>query len=595
LEACWETLVDNWWGNNRSGYAPDGAWFHLIVDASACVDEEEFYDTILFDTSTWTEDSRLSDLSQLPYGEISFTANGERALVNFEFEATELRSFPGLELLQTFDTAVLEWPPPIARIAPDGEHFYLSFSTFGETRPGFWAVGVDSFLGWGVGGDGDAVFTPDGSVFALGGDSTDLWDPATATMLLSLPTSAQSAAASPLGSVAATASHGGNVELWTLDGATPIEPSSGTIGWLNPNWIIDGPRVAFRAFADPDSVFFIDPADGSVTYEFPALGGGDLLPDGRLAYAPLEFRPISPDPDDDLGWWEGPLMIRDPDDDSTEVLQDCVEYIGTNFLRGESAPGVPGEPVCPDGSPLFTTTVRVSRDGSLVAGMAVGGEVRIWDVETGDVVTTIDSGAEGGELRQFGDGWLMVDRPDADRAATLLVIDLASGDVFHAFPGSSFNGQVNQLSHDGSRLFLTGDDGRVLEYDTTAWSLVREWQGATSGSRGIAISPADSKLALSSGTEGLIAVWRIDGEEPELIESIPAAADRVSDIVWLGDDQLGAVLVPSMGRVLWQVIDLPSDVVVDKALDGLLRSFTATECATYRIDPCPTLDEMRSR
>ena len=43
------------------------------------------------------------------------------------------------------------------------------------------------------------------------------------------------------------------------------------------------------------------------------------------------------------------------------------------------------------------------------------------------------------------------------------------------------------------------------------------------------------------------------------------------------------------------VLDLSADVVVDKALAGLVRGLTDTECATYRIDPCPTLEDMRSR
>ncbi|MDH3247449.1 MAG: toll/interleukin-1 receptor domain-containing protein [Acidimicrobiia bacterium] len=592
LEACQTPVSETYWGSNQSGYSPSGAWFHLIVDTSECSELSDPEDTVLFDTSTWMEERRLGDLYGLRYGEISFTADETQALVNFEFDRTELRSFPDFELLDTFEFGFFGVAPPVARIAPDGRHFFLTYATFGENRPGFWSIDGESFLGWGDRYEGqsrDAVFTPDGSVLVMGGESTSLYDPATATLLSSLPTKGvQSATVSPLGSVAATASNGGDVELWRLVGATPIEPPSGNvIGWLNPNWIIDGPDVAFRAFGDAGPVVFIDPTSGAVERELPTWAA-DFLPDGRFVMAPQEERPVPVELQDDrVGLFEGPLMIRDFTDGSIDVLQDCVEYVGAHNVG-------PKEPaVCPDGTPLFTESVRVSRDGSRIAGMATGGgEIRIWDVGTLEVVTTFDSGAKGW-VRQFGDGWLLVEDDIRNNTTNIRVFDAQKGEVLAEFPATSRTAQINALSHDGSRLFLLDESGRVLEYDTSTWELVRDWQ-ATRSIRGIAVSPDDTQLALS-GEDGLIVIWRIDGEEPELVERIPAAADRISDIVWLDGDRLGAVLVPRDGRVLWQVVDLSSEAVVDQALSDLVRGFTETECATHRIDPCPTLEEMRSR
>ena len=43
------------------------------------------------------------------------------------------------------------------------------------------------------------------------------------------------------------------------------------------------------------------------------------------------------------------------------------------------------------------------------------------------------------------------------------------------------------------------------------------------------------------------------------------------------------------------VIDLSTEAVIEKAPSSLVRGFADTECEFYRIDPCPTLDEMEAR
>jgi hypothetical protein len=91
-----------------------------------------------------------------------------------------------------------------------------------------------------------------------------------------------------------------------------------------------------------------------------------------------------------------------------------------------------------------------------------------------------------------------------------------------------------------------------------------------------------------------VSIWDIDAVEPVLLDRIPAASDRISDIVWIDQERMAAVLV-GLGSPEWQVLDLSTGSVVATALDGLVRGFTEQECDTYVIDPCPSLDEMRSR
>ena len=46
---------------------------------------------------------------------------------------------------------------------------------------------------------------------------------------------------------------------------------------------------------------------------------------------------------------------------------------------------------------------------------------------------------------------------------------------------------------------------------------------------------------------------------------------------------------------VWATVPLRTDHLIASAAAAVTRGFTAFECSTYRIDPCPTLDEIRSR
>ena len=205
--------------------------------------------------------------------------------------------------------------------------------------------------------------------------------------------------------------------------------------------------------------------------------------------------------------------------------------------------------------------MRVSRDGTQFAGVSRGGEIRLWDVATLEVVRTVTPEIGVG-LLHFGDGWFVTSAGRSPRLATAAFFS---------------------------------EQGEVYEYDTTTWELVHNpWQAQQSKARGIAISPDDTKLAVS-GEDGLVWIWQIDGDEPVRLDRIPAAANLVSDIMWIDDDRMGAALALPSIQGAWQILDLSVDVLIDKAIDGLVRGLSPEECTTYGIEPCPTLEEMLTR
>jgi hypothetical protein len=65
----------------------------------------------------------------------------------------------------------------------------------------------------------------------------------------------------------------------------------------------------------------------------------------------------------------------------------------------------------------------------------------------------------------------------------------------------------------------------------------------------------------------------------------------VSDIYWLDDK----TMVIGSKNGVWGRISIDANELVASAQRNLVRGFTNDECAIYRIDPCPSLEEMRGR
>ena len=102
----------------------------------------------------------------------------------------------------------------------------------------------------------------------------------------------------------------------------------------------------------------------------------------------------------------------------------------------------------------------------------------------------------------------------------------------------------------------------------------------------IALSSDESLLA-SGGSDGYVHTW--DRQDGELIQAIPVGSP-VTLVEFIGDDHL--VVVPQ--DLPARVMTISKPELINLARSAVTRGFAEDECATYRIDPCPTLEEMRS-
>jgi WD40 repeat protein len=102
----------------------------------------------------------------------------------------------------------------------------------------------------------------------------------------------------------------------------------------------------------------------------------------------------------------------------------------------------------------------------------------------------------------------------------------------------------------------------------------------------------DGTLLASAGLDGFVRVW--DVETRALVHQIPVSRDGtgLGGVAFVGDGRHVAVTHPDTGEV--RVVTIDTDELFDIARTKLTRGFTDTECATYRIDPCPTLEEIRA-
>ena len=601
LDPCIEPSPRLATDSNRSGWSPDGSVFALLIEETTCAEAG----TLLLDPVDWSELVRFNRA-----GEVSFTGDGAQLLVLYPFEGADLLAFPSLELVRSFDFDIRPVPPRHAAISRDGSTIYFHNEPIDDTRPGFWDVEEDRFLGWASEWEGLAQgvrFGDDGRALVMGADSDGLYDPRTGLPFMRFHTSGTTSASfSSAAELVATGSRGGLFELWSVGSGegTPVEPEDSTLAWVNPNWIVGEDPVGVFAFTVPDElpydlppdsepfesgVFVLDPETGAVQASRQFIIEARALEDGRF----VSFGLVAPNEDFET---LGPLAIWDPVNDTLEVVQDCVASRADYFPAGY---------VCPDGS-LLPDDLVVSHDLTRFATMASDPEaappdavdlgditsklIVIWDPETGEAEREVRvEGIRNPSLTTFGPGWIILEEePNAYR-----VIDLESGDIITDLSGA-WRFSTADLSADGSRFYAAQTSGELTEFDTETWEPVRTWQAQEGRPRGIALSPDGARLAVS-GEDGLIVIWDIDGQVPVVVDRIPAAANRISDIVWMDDNKMGAVLVRDFFQIEWQVIDLDQNRVARRAATTLVRSFTTQECQLYGIDPCPTLDQIWGR
>jgi serine/threonine protein kinase/DNA-binding SARP family transcriptional activator/WD40 repeat protein len=584
-----------------NSFSPDGQWFMVYAGNENCwisgrpeTDWIEFYNT-----STWEVLYQLN--SSEGWHEIpTFSSTMNKILISNHNGPSEIWSFPELELIHSFGNA------RHATLSPDGQRIVHSPSIDGPSPQDRVSV-IDvntgqhlfflfiSDMGFNE-GDG-VVYSPDGSkIIVLTQGKDFVFDAVDGKMLTTLGETGTtwSASFTADGNRLVTVTKG-QVLLWDLseEVGDTIELANAELAWFNPSPVLEGPNLAVRAFAIDDrsgwtTVVLILDEFGNVLHEF--TGNGAQLDDGRFVMIMNTY-------DGFESHW-GPLVVWDPESGEVTVLGHCSIPI--------SVIGNREEPVeCPGNEPLFgelvtqTPIVLISADGNSFAVDTytwtndVPRQIWIWDTETMEVRSILEvSYTEG--LIALGTAWIATIEYWAE---SILIRDILSGEVIEELKPEPLSYSAFDLSADGTLLFTSDIEGGVWVFETMSWKLVAAWEAHNGMPRSLTTSK-DGQLLVTTGNDDYINIWDISEildrtdvfGPPQLIDKIPAP--KPSGATWLSDDRLAAFLAFD---AKWLEVPLALQGLVAEAVDQLTRSFTAEECETYKIDPCPTLDEIRER
>jgi WD40 repeat protein len=560
------------------------------------------------DTNTWQEVARL----QIPeFMEVATFDQDDGHLLVIDMSESgrrvEVRSYPGLEVITELDAARTD----SATFDRRGDRVAIQAR---DNAYGIHDVISGQFLGW-VEGQGaftfgaHPIFSPEGETLLVHSEAGNLLvDSATGKLITQIGSNEPTVDAefTPDGGRLVTSGEN-KLEVWILgpaSNAAPLRIEDSRAVWVNPDRIIDGPTPALHLYEGTfpidmiTQLVLLDPRTGATIDAIPTNSAAQL-PDGRFVIVGLSVLPEIRFGDGQREAEVGGLSIWDPSDHSLTPITECSLLLSQiDWFTTDPTP------LCDSGDPAFATHgfggawFGVSPDGSRIAADSpvvegdrcsegVPGQgtrlIRVWDVAT--TAALIDLQVDACEtLSGLGDTWLMTDSA---------VYDLADGSPIAEHDATA---PAYQLTESGSHVIgISGEDSQdVLVLDTQDWSEVAGWEGHNARIRGVAISPDGRRLA-TTGTDEVVRIWDLsaalagtleEGAPPPLLDEIPVGI--ASDALWIDDEALGVALRDGT----WTTVALDPDALADQVLDRLQRSFSVTECENYRIDPCPTLDEL---
>ena len=585
LDAMTGTIVrSNWVGScpdlSTGGFSPDGTMISLVTPADGNCDPGTPLDwTIRLVDSTTFESIR--EIPVPDFGMTSWSADGSLVTIGswYGLGAVVYDANTGDEV------SVMDDEFSLGYLSPDGS--LLAGSDIESTVIVYdveSARVVDRLPDL---GDGPRFITwsDDGTrlIAASAGPRSAVWDVSTGEVEVLLPNSG------PAWTVrfhdeSERLVHFGHqeVSVWDLSGDLKAASKSSDIGApVQGNSLTGGPGGGAFLFRAADGQWFVGSFDtttgdlGSATLPVEMGRRTAVLDDGRVAV----FLTSGSGEEKTIG----PVALWDPSTGSSERLWGCEARVSDLSPFEAYAPSTGP---CLDGRSEYFDHDRVliSEDRTRLAVSSRAGDLLFFDPATLELVdsTTLPNGALA--LKDVGASWLATSNIPTVVGSPLEEITLWSLPNFE--PIATIDGGLVQSNQEGTMLAVVDGPGHVTLVDTATGKVVVELGGGEGRVRGLAFSP-DGALFMTSATDGFVRIWDVaSGTE---IERIPLAEDS-GDGYWIDDDTIAI----GTFNGLWTNIDIWLDSLLDLARSQLLRSFTADECAIYRIEPCPTLQEIVS-
>lgn len=379
----------------------------------------------------------------------------------------------------------------------------------------------------------------------------------------------------------------GDAIVWDLSAAGAGELLTVAAGTRAANGIAVGSEGRLLAAGEGDEYRVIDAATGDDLMV--VRPGPGLIAQFGLDTSGADYRVVD--------------AAFTPDDRLLATAVDHIAGRGGAVMVWEVESGdlvaVLGDPTHPRGG----FSVSFNPDGSLLAA-SVNGAVVVWDTSAYQEMVRIPAtaalwwasvsfGPDGTRLAARAEG---IDDYLASFGNHVAVFDLEGNRVLrccdHDPPEAGRS--VVTFSPDGTMLLTNGRPAGGA-YEAALWDAGSGDRIGTLGPlnglvRAAAFSPDGSRIAIGDGSRVRI----FDTDTRTMLATLPVLDDdsQVTDLVF-GPD--GTTLAAALeGEGLVRVFALDVDDLIDIATGRLTRSFTSTECRIYAIDPCPTLEEIRT-
>jgi WD40 repeat protein len=264
-------------------------------------------------------------------------------------------------------------------------------------------------------------------------------------------------------------------------------------------------------------------------------------------------------------------VVLDPDTGDRVVIDD---------LCSETEEHGTGVQYCAGPADPWAFVISATLDGELLAvgrtaGAALTGDVLSIDPSTGQIMERRDE-----RLPLTLRGVVTEDWVAGGAEAGMEIVSRASGELLYSGP----SGGLFELSPTGALLAFETGQTDVVVLDTGSWSDVMRVE-ASARVRGISFAPDERRLAVGD----LDSLSIVDVGTGRVIQDLGLAG--VSDVHWIDDE----TVVVGTNDGVFGTLSISTEAFLESTRAALGRSFTPQECELYRIDPCPSLDEMRGR